>query len=637
MLRLFLTISTLIILVLNSNATMLTKETKSLIKDNSAYIIGARYMPATRITQKDLFASTLGTGKNCTEKDPCSLNEAWLHLKKGTTLFLKGGLYHLKKGFKVPISGTKEQPIIIESYPNEHATLDGGENKETITWGKNHVRVGIFIQGKEYIHIRNLEIQNMSAQGINILYSSHILIEGCTIHHNYLSGVSIYGGNYNAPYKPYVYGYNIIKDNIIYHNSDAGINTLQKHQGQVYSYEDGDNADGISVSSGKFNRVIHNTVYANADDGIDFWRSNDSYAGYNLVYDNGRGKGGNGNGIKAGGNRHFDNKADAPNGRNALIEHNIAFLNKRTGFDINSGKKVTFRYNTAWKNSAYGFTSYHDTLVTDNIAANSTYKTVIKKQHRNNTWQYKEKVLFQSLDPKSPNFLKPKKGSKFEKLGAYADVTAPQTKSTFKNIYIIGDSTVHNNSLGEMGWGSQLSSYMRQPHKLFNLARSGASSHTFMQNDSHHQHDWTHVQKLLQNKENKNNAYLFIQFGHNNKDKDYQAYYDDLKAYVDTARALGVIPVLITPVERLYKNVKSHDALPHVVRELARREKVLLVDLQQKSWLEFKQFKNHKAIQKAFAYDDITHFSPKGASIVAGWIKTLSCQASSDLCVQFKQ
>jgi lysophospholipase L1-like esterase len=619
----------------SKNITAIEKVNTSLV-NNVTKEIGAREVKSTPITKNTLFASTKGIGQSCSKKEPCSLETALKQVKPGEILFLRGGVYPLKKSLKISTSATKDKPIMIESYPDEHAILDGGEDKKSISMGVNIVRDGILLQGAKYIEIRNLEIRHMSARGINILYSSHILIEGCHIHHNYLSGITIYGGHYNKPYKPYKYGYNILKDNIIHHNSDAGLNTMQKDNGHTYSYEDGDNADGISISSGKFNRVIHNTVFANADDGIDFWRSNNSYAGYNLVYDNGRGRGGNGNGIKAGGNRHFDNKADAPNGKNALIEHNIAFLNKRTGFDINSGKKVTYRYNTAWKNGKYGFSSYDDTIVTANIAANNSYKTILKKQHKNNSWQYKDKVLFQSIDPKSPNFLKPQKGSTFEKIGAYAKEKEIEKKSIFKNIYIIGDSTVHNNSFGEMGWGSQLSSYMHKPKKLFNLARSGASSHTFMQNDSRHQHDWEHVKELLKKEKNRDNAYLFIQFGHNNKDKDYQAYYHDLKTYVETARNLGVIPVLITPVERLYKNVKSHDALPYVVRQLADTQKVLLLDLQKKSWLEFKKFKNHKAIQKSFAYDDITHFSPKGASIVASWIKTLACQADNELCKQFK-
>ncbi len=600
--------------------------------------IGARHVAATPLRKNALFASPSAKGENCTQKSPCSLEVSLNKLQAGDLLVLRGGTYHLKQSLTIPISGTQKSPIMIEAYPDEKVILDGDIDNDTIKKGGEFLRNGIQIQGKKYITIKNLEIQNMGARGINILYSSHVMIQGCIIHDNHLSGITIYDGNYDKPYKPYKYGYNLLEDNIIYNNSDAGLNTLQKQDGFTYSYEEGDNADGISVSSGKFNRVIHNTVFANADDGIDLWRSNNSYVSYNLVYDNGRGKGGNGNGIKAGGNRYFDNEEDSPNGKLATVEHNIAFKNKRIGFDINSGKKVTFAYNTSWKNGTWGFTSYDDTIVEHNIASENGKKTIVRKLHKNNSWQDDNlKIAFMSTDLNNPDFLRPLKPLG---LGAYADTKKENLpkKAVLSNqaqIFVIGDSTVHNASKGEMGWGDALGDVLKYPKNLHNQARSGASSSTYKISHYRH-HDWNTTKTMMQHADTSHGGYLLIQFGHNNKDKKYDIFYQDLKFYIKEARVLHLIPVLITPVSRFYRYDHSHGILPQIVRDVAKEEGVLLLDLQAKSREVFDAMPSHKAVAKKFGYDDITHFNPKAAHIVATWIKELSCQADSNLCTLFR-
>jgi len=56
--------------------------------------------------------------------------------------------------------------------------------------------------------------------------------------------------------------------------------------------------------------------------------------------------------------------------------------------------------------------------------------------------------------------------------------------------------------------------------------------------------------------------------------------------------------------------------------------------MQDKSW---NKYEDSKAINDVLAYDDNTHFSPKGAKIVAGWVKELICESNEEkLCGQFK-
>jgi len=210
-------------------------------------------------------------------------------------------------------------------------------------------------------------------------------------------------------------------------------------------------------------------------------------------------------------------------------------------------------------------------------------------------------------------------------------------------IFIIGDSTVHNTSQGEMGWGSKLGTYMNYAENASNRARSGASSKSYKYESSSH-HDWTYTKNLINQADITDGAYLLIQFGHNDAKSGYlhtepgryNSYYNELKVFVDQARDLGVTPVLITPVSRQYVGSRTHGQYPQTMKYLAEDENVLLLDLEYKSYLEFKEYDSDAALQNVFSYDDGTHFNPTGAGIVAGWVKELACQENQTLCNQFK-
>ncbi len=221
------------------------------------------------------------------------------------------------------------------------------------------------------------------------------------------------------------------------------------------------------------------------------------------------------------------------------------------------------------------------------------------------------------------------------------DVVEVDTRT---KIFIIGDSTVHNTSEGEMGWGTSIESLVTTESVVYNQARSGASSKSYKElSDSHH--DWPSTRSLIESSDLSHGAYLLIQFGHNDESLDedlhtepgrFNTFYTYLKTYVDEAREMGVIPVLITSVERMYKGVYTHGEYPQTARDLATDENVLLLDLQEKSFYEFDQYESTEAILDVFHYDDNTHFNPNGASIVSSWVKTLICDGDQTLCSLFK-
>ncbi len=391
----------------HANAGLLTNE----LQNNTA-VFGAGEVASTPLAQGTLFAAVGGSGLTCSENAPCAIETAVSQLAAGDVLFLRGGEYNLTTTLDVTASGTASSPIIIESYPGEWAILNGNETVAHIKANPFQGVSGIRLRN-DYISVRKLEIKQMGLVGVKIS-GSHNHVEGCALHHNFLGGINIYGGEWHCTpdCPPYEDGYNVVSHNKLYDNSDAELGSSDGY------YDSGDNADGISVSSGKFNDINHNTVYANSDDGIDVWRSNDSTITFNLVYDNGRGAKGNGNGIKAGGNLD----PTATNGLRAIVEHNIVYGNRARGIDYNAGKQVVFKFNTSYNNGTWGFTSADDTLVEYNIASNNGQSTTIRAGHAHNSWQEAGTVVFISTDPTSSDFLRPLAGSVFETMGAYAPI-----------------------------------------------------------------------------------------------------------------------------------------------------------------------------------------------------------------------
>ncbi|ADV46072.1 immunoglobulin-like domain-containing protein [Nitratifractor salsuginis] len=386
-------------------------------------VIGPRPIAPTPLSRATLIASPDGSGDACTLQTPCSLHAALSRLNsEGGVLFLRGGIYPIPHAISISKKGTFDHPVIVESYPNERAILKGPF--ESIDYFREHLDErdrGVNIRG-DYIRFRSIDVVNTGYEAI-VVSGSHNIVEGCRVHDNHLSGIVVYGGKWheNDPgYTiPYPRGYNVIRDNYIYANSDEGTRA------------NGGNADGISVSSGRYNIITHNRVYDSSDDGIDAWRSNYSYIAYNLSYNNGKADG-DGNGFKGGGNCKRDDNGnctgpnfEAGNGRKATFKNNISYGNRADGFDFNSGIDVIFAYNTAYHNGRDGFVGSYDarTKIHHNIAAAN--RNPMRSQwgvpdNEHNSWNIGGDVTFESEDPNASNFLVPVEDA-FKRIGAYAD------------------------------------------------------------------------------------------------------------------------------------------------------------------------------------------------------------------------
>jgi len=244
-----------------------------------------------------------------------------------------------------------------------------------------------------------------------------------------------------------------------------------------------------------------------------------------------------------------------------------------------------------------------------------------------------------------------KERSKYNHMEAYV---LNENVPAVAKIFVIGDSTVHNNELyhpGQKGWADKkaLGSYMKEDSNLYNKAKYGASSKSYKEKK------WESTKKSInENKDNTKGAYLLIQFGHNDrwpqpnsitKPGRGKSFYIQLKEYVTWAKENYVKPVLITPVQERVRKEKRELLAKYAetMRFLAEDEGVTLLDLEKKSLVEYAKYGNieaqHKKVsgmKNAKEYD-ITHFSAKGAEIVAGWVKELICDSNEEkLCEQFK-
>ena len=649
-------------------------------------IVGAREVNSTDISLATKFASPTGTGDG-TIDNPYSILDAFNSLEAGDVLFLRGGTYLVgDTGIRITSKiGTEENPIIVESYPGETAILDGkNRTPQDVIDGLYPTSLGFYLNLSKYIHVRKLEVTGMSQDGL-FIKGSHNKVEGCKIHGNFLTGLHTLDRAFYIT--PYYDGYNIITDNFIYNNSDAGIIDA--------AHNDGDNADGISISSGRDNVISHNTIYANSDDGIDTWKSNNTLVEYNLVYDSGKGIKGNGNGIKMGGNIHTDITSEDDNGKGTKAFYNISYENRGDGFDQNAGRDVVVKYNTAFNNGGFGYNftrgdTYGPVSISDNIAKDNSngFDTAADHESRsNNSWNIGGIVEFISTSVISVDFLKPFVGGLYESIGAYANsnattFTANPSLSTSVPIWIIGDSTVSNYSedIALGGFGTYLVDLFINKDRAFNKARSGASARSYKptkDNDGLFWGDGSTIniynekglKQVMLEADTSNGGYLLIAFGHNDAYIQGVEYSEDVRSvpgignewdtelmeYIAFARSVNVTPILLTSSARMrvynnreyyryytdslhettpapYDNLRGQPAdWPQTIRDIAAREKVLLLDLMTKSANHYKTFPTNQDIFDLYSYDayNSVHTNKVGAKKLADLIKELAVEAGA--------
>ena len=227
---------------------------------------------------------------------------------------------------------------------------------------------------------------------------------------------------------------------------------------------------------------------------------------------------------------------------------------------------------------------------------------------------------------------------------------APNKKIT---VYLIGDSTMADKEVTaypETGWGMPFHYFFDSTVVVDNRAKNGRSTRTFIEEGR-----WKPVVENL-----KEGDYVLIQFGHNDEVPTKKSYTTpeqftiNLEKFVSESRSKNAIPVLITPVARRKfdssgKIEETHAVYTQLVKDVAAKYKVPLIDLDQKSQELVQQF-GPESSKYLYNYllpaenphyptgrKDDTHFSELGArkmaEIVLQEIKNLNLELANHIRV----
>lgn len=200
-------------------------------------------------------------------------------------------------------------------------------------------------------------------------------------------------------------------------------------------------------------------------------------------------------------------------------------------------------------------------------------------------------------------------------------------------IILVGDSTMASDT----GYGDALCARFPVGVTCINLAKGGRSSASYRAEGR-----WNQVQEQLRDSAPYSNTYVLIQFGHNDqpgkpgRSTDLVTQYPaNLALYVKETRALGAVPILLTPLtRRSFRGPWLHDDLAPwsaTVRTVARLHKTDLLDLNRHSAAAVQAMGTVQAdmlAQESLASDapapgrkskfDHTHLGVKGAALFSG-------------------
>ncbi|OMD39030.1 GDSL-type esterase/lipase family protein [Paenibacillus odorifer] len=203
-------------------------------------------------------------------------------------------------------------------------------------------------------------------------------------------------------------------------------------------------------------------------------------------------------------------------------------------------------------------------------------------------------------------------------------------------LFIAGDSTAAIKGAGEKpmtGWGEYLQSYFGTSVRVENRAINGRSTKSFISDGR--------LDAILI--DFKAGDYLFIQFGHNDEKKEDPLRYTDpdteyrrnLTQYIEAARQLGGIPVLLTSVSRRRFTSDGQldplavGAYPEAMRQVAEETQTPLLDIfaasqalycllgQEESKKLFMHLPENIHPNYPNGVTDDTHFSDEGAQQIA--------------------
>ncbi len=193
-------------------------------------------------------------------------------------------------------------------------------------------------------------------------------------------------------------------------------------------------------------------------------------------------------------------------------------------------------------------------------------------------------------------------------------------------VFLCANSTVVDQDYEPwIGWGQMFPRFFNDKVCVANYAESGETATGFISRGR--------LAKLLT--QAKAGDYVFMEFGHNDQKERgegigaYLNFTDRLKEFIEKTRAIGAIPVFVTPTQRRSFNdegkiMETHGDYPDAMRKLAAEENVPLIDLHNytrtlyetlgvdESIKIFVHFPANTFPNQEKALADNTHFRPYG-------------------------
>ncbi len=194
---------------------------------------------------------------------------------------------------------------------------------------------------------------------------------------------------------------------------------------------------------------------------------------------------------------------------------------------------------------------------------------------------------------------------------------------TAGTIHIAGDSTAASFPEGDerFGWGAVLGELLTDA-RVDNAARSGRSSKSYIDEGL-----WSELEARLASGD-----LLLLQFGHNDEKSDAErstspaaTFRDNLRFFIERARAKGAEPVLLTPIARRRFQgglvEQTHGEFPEATRAVALEAKTQLIDLTLETTRLLESLGPERSAT-LFAPHDNTHTNRAGATAIARLVVT---------------
>jgi len=513
---------------------------------------------------------TTGTG---------SLTQPYKTIAKGLTMVPVGGYVYVRAGTYaitasiVPKSGTAGNLVHLFAYPGERPVIDGS-GQPSNNWG-------FYGSSKSYFHLKGFDVKNCTEGGFRLDGASNYnIIENCDFSYSGRLGTAGTRGT-----------------GVVIYNSSANNQIINCDSHHNRSTSPGD-SDGFQISTtGTGNSLTGCRSWLNSDDGYDTFCVQDNLSAQPVTLTNcwswkngyaadGTTGLGNGTGFKLGGRR---SNTTGQSGGN-ILKRCLAFQNKDIGINENSANTPNYIYNCTSSNNVgqnYYFPGTYNSgtasgivhVLKNNLSYLGTTGNVAASNDTFNSWNLAVTVNssdFVSTDPATAQGARQADGSlpattylnlvvgsdlinagtivsgvtyadTAPDLGAFEYGSTPPPPVIFNGrVYLIGDSTVSyedSTRAPRQGWGKSLTTKLATKAPVVNLAESGASAKTYLNNTVG---NWTAALAAFQAGD-----YVFIQLGHNDEnDSTSGEYKTNITTMVTASKAKGAVPVLVTSVTR---------------------------------------------------------------------------------------